>query len=80
MSVFSEPMSAAPSRVVSSSNQSSNNAKEDCPRCHGMRSSDAWDVVGVMKMESAALKKRVSQLEHAQDDALDFLNGLNLVT
>lgn len=47
-----------------------------CPRCHGLSPSEAWDVVGMVKLESACLKERIAELESAQDDALDFLTGL----
>ncbi|EXJ71990.1 uncharacterized protein A1O5_04493 [Cladophialophora psammophila CBS 110553] len=81
VSVFSEALSAAPSQNTSIASpvlKSASMARDDCPRCHGLRSSDAWDVVSMMKMESAALKIRIAELESAQDDALDFLSGLKL--
>jgi hypothetical protein len=77
VSVFSEQLSIAPSHATSLES-SDTPARVDCPRCHGMRPSDAWDVVGVMKIESAALKRRIAVLESAQDDAMDFINGLKL--
>ncbi|OAP56936.1 hypothetical protein AYL99_09048 [Fonsecaea erecta] len=81
VSVFSEALSAAPSQATSIASpvlKSTSLARDDCPRCHGLRPSDAWDVVGMMKEESAALKHRIAELESAQDDALDFLSGLRL--
>jgi uncharacterized coiled-coil protein SlyX len=77
VSIFSEQLSIAPSHATTVESSDSA-ARVDCPRCHGMRPSDAWDVVGVMKMESAALKQRITVLESAQDDAMDLINGLNL--
>ncbi|OCT50769.1 hypothetical protein CLCR_07213 [Cladophialophora carrionii] len=77
VSVFSEQLSIAPSHATSL-DSSDAAARGDCPRCHGMRPSDAWDVVGVMKIESAALKQRIAVLESAQDDAMDLINGLKL--
>jgi hypothetical protein len=50
----------------------------ECQKCHGLRSNEAWDVVSMMKAESQALKERITELEGAQDDALDFLNGLKI--
>jgi hypothetical protein len=73
-SIFSEPMSAAPSITTMASPMK----QEDCPKCHGMKQSDAWDVVNVMRAESAGLKNRIHELENAQEDALDFLNGLKV--
>ena len=83
VSVFSEALSAAPSHSTSFSSpvlKSSNLAypRDECSKCHGLNASEAWDVVGMMKMESGALKQRISELENAQDDALDFLSGLKL--
>lgn len=77
VSIFSEPLSTAPSQATTVESSFPTTTR-DCHRCHGMRPSDAWDVVSVMKLESVALKKRISELESAQDDALDFLDGLNL--
>ena len=76
-SVFSEQLSIAPSQATSA-DPTDTTARIDCPRCHGMRPSDAWDVVGVLKTESAALKQRISILESAHDDAMDLINGTRL--
>ena len=76
-SVFSEQLSIAPSHATTVE-YSDAAARVDCSRCHGMRPSDAWDVVGVMKAESVALKQRITVLENAQDDAMDLINGLKL--
>ncbi|KIW19744.1 hypothetical protein PV08_00318 [Exophiala spinifera] len=82
VSVFSEPLSPASSKTTSAASPVSKvsmmSAREDCPNCHGMHTSEAWDVINVMRAESTALKQRVAQLESAQDDALDFLSGLKL--
>lgn len=83
VSVFSEALSAAPSQdtsVASPAHKSSCStfSNEECQNCHGLSASEAWDVVGMMKMESVALKSRIGQLESAQDEALDFLSGLRL--
>jgi hypothetical protein len=50
----------------------------ECGKCHGLKPSEAWDVISVLKMESMALKERIEELEGAQEDALDFVNGLRL--
>ena len=47
-------------------------------KIRGASSSDAWEVFNLMKVESMALKRRIAELEAAQDDALDFLSGLKL--
>ena len=74
-SVFSEQLSIAPSSFETSDST----PRADCSRCHGMRPSDAWDVVSVMKIESAALKERIAVLEDAQEKALDaIIYGVNL--
>ncbi|RVX69311.1 hypothetical protein B0A52_06905 [Exophiala mesophila] len=82
VSVFSEALSAAPSQDTSIASPTHKPScatfNEECPNCHGLSASEAWDVVGVMKMESVALKRRIGQLECAQDEALDFLSGLRL--
>lgn len=79
VSVFSEAMSAAPSQATSAlSTTSTTYARDNCPKCHGLSESEAWDVIGMMKIESVALKQRIAQLESAQDDALDFLSGLKM--
>lgn len=82
VSVFSEPLSSVPSQTTSIASPVSKvtmmGGREDCPNCHGMHTSEAWDVMNVMRAESTALKQRIAQLESAQDDALDFLSGLKL--
>ena len=50
----------------------------ECQKCHGVKASEAWDVVTMMKAESQALKQRISDLEGANDEALSFLDGLNV--
>ena len=51
-------------------------AVPECQKCHGMRSNEAWEVLGVMKAESTALKERIQILEHANDSALDLLTWM----
>ncbi|EXJ80391.1 hypothetical protein A1O1_08535 [Capronia coronata CBS 617.96] len=79
VSVFSEAISAAPSQATSVAGDANMAyARVTCSRCHGVSESEAWDVMGTMKLEATALKQRISQLENAQEDALDFLSGLKL--
>lgn len=82
ISIFSEALSAAPSHATSISSPvlTPMAHRDECSKCHGHggHATEAWDVVNMMKMESTALKQRISQLENAQDDALDFLSGLKL--
>jgi chromosome segregation ATPase len=49
-------------------------AVKECQNCHGVRRSDAWDVVHVLKEESRALKTRIAQCESANADALMMLD------
>jgi len=52
-------------------------AVPDCQKCHGLRSNnEAWDVLGVMKAESAALKERIQELEKANESAMDLLTWM----
>ncbi|KAL9112881.1 MAG: hypothetical protein Q9227_002958 [Pyrenula ochraceoflavens] len=58
--------------------QSTQTVKPECDICHGVSSSEAWGVMGVMKEESQALKGRITELEKAQEDCLNLLEGLGL--
>jgi hypothetical protein len=51
----------------------------ECKRCRASPS-EAWAVVDVVQLESRALKRRIAELESAQQDALDFLNGLGMAS
>jgi len=52
-------------------------AVPDCQKCHGLRSSnEAWDVLGVIKAESVALKERIQELEKANESAMDLLTWM----
>lgn len=48
-------------------------AVPECQNCHGSRSNEAWEVLDVMKAESAALKERIHVLEQANDSVMDLL-------
>ena len=50
--------------------------QQPCANCHGIRASDAWLVVSVLKEENQALKKRVGELEGALDGCLDVVGRL----
>lgn len=47
-------------------------AVHECQNCHGVRAHEAWDVIGMMKAESTALKQRIEELEQAHDTAFDL--------
>ena len=47
-----------------------------CSNCHGVRASDAWPVLSVLKEENQALKQRVGELEGALDGCLDVVGRL----
>ncbi|KAL8896055.1 MAG: hypothetical protein Q9207_007895 [Kuettlingeria erythrocarpa] len=47
-----------------------------CAQCTGHGDSEAWDLVGILKLENQGLKIRVGQLESTVDDCLDMVKGL----
>jgi hypothetical protein len=51
----------------------------ECKRCQ-VSPSEAWAVVDIVQLESRALKRRIAELESAQQDALDFLSGLGVAS
>lgn len=48
-----------------------------CANCNGVRASEAWSVVGILKEENANLKERVVELEGALDGCLDVVCRLS---
>ncbi|KAJ9196036.1 hypothetical protein DTO166G4_6262 [Paecilomyces variotii] len=48
-----------------------NNSK--CTNCHGIPSSEAWSVVGILKEENKGLKGRIGELETVIDDCLNLV-------
>ena len=52
---------------------------QECQKCHGLRGSEAWDVISMMKIEGHALKERITELEGANDAALDLVLGLKAI-
>ncbi|KAL8840554.1 MAG: hypothetical protein Q9170_001307 [Blastenia crenularia] len=47
-----------------------------CASCKRLGNSEAWDLVGVLKLENQGLKSRLGQLESTVDDCLDMVQGL----
>ncbi|KAL8713685.1 MAG: hypothetical protein Q9220_002211 [cf. Caloplaca sp. 1 TL-2023] len=47
-----------------------------CANCSGVKSSEAWSLVDMLKMENTGLKSRLLQLENTVDDCLDMVKGL----
>ncbi|MCJ1275502.1 hypothetical protein MMC21_003305 [Puttea exsequens] len=47
-----------------------------CTNCTGVKASEAWAVVGILKVENQALKHRVEELEGALDGCLDVVGRL----
>ena len=45
-----------------------------CANCHGVQSSEAWNVVSVLKEENQGMKQRVSQMEVAIDGCLEMVD------
>lgn len=52
---------------------------KECQNCYGVRRSEAWDVVHVLKEESRALKARIAQCESANEDALSLLEIVSTI-
>ncbi|KAI4191741.1 MAG: hypothetical protein LQ346_004625 [Caloplaca aetnensis] len=48
----------------------------NCVQCNGHGDSEAWDLVGILKLENQGLKTRVGQLESTVDDCLNMVKGL----
>lgn len=48
-----------------------------CANCEGVRASEAWNVVSMLKMENDGLKHRVGELEGALDGCLDVVGRLS---
>lgn len=44
-----------------------------CTNCHGVRASEAWSVMGVLKDENKGLKTRLGELELVIDDCLGLV-------
>ncbi|MCJ1459977.1 hypothetical protein MMC28_010356 [Mycoblastus sanguinarius] len=52
-------------------------AQSRCANCDGVRTSEAWSVVDVLKEENTGLKQRVGELEGALDGCLDVVGCLS---
>lgn len=48
----------------------------NCSNCNGMRSSEAWNLVSVLKAENRVLKERVEKMENTLDDCLNVVKRL----
>lgn len=48
-----------------------------CTNCEGVRASEAWGVVSILKEENEVLKHRVGELEGALDGCLDVVGRLS---
>ena len=48
-----------------------------CTNCDGVRASDAWSIVSILKEENEGLKHRVGELEGALDGCLDVVERLS---
>jgi hypothetical protein len=48
---------------------------QSCSNCQGMKVSEAWGVVGMLREENKGLKQRVGQLESEVDACLDLVRG-----
>ena len=48
-----------------------------CTNCEGVRASEAWNVVSILKEENEGLKHRVGELEGALDGCLDVVARLS---
>jgi hypothetical protein len=49
-----------------------------CSNCQGVKVSEAWSVVSMLKAENRGLKDRVGQLEESLDGCLDMVRELGL--
>ncbi|KAK3170094.1 hypothetical protein OEA41_009480 [Lepraria neglecta] len=52
-------------------------SQSSCPNCQGVRASEAWSVLGVLKEENQCLKHRVCELVGALDGCLDVVSRLS---
>lgn len=52
-------------------------SQSSCPNCQGVRASEAWSVLGVLKEENQCLKHRVCELEGALDGCLGVVSRLS---
>ena len=52
---------------------------KECQNCRGIRRSEAWDVVHLLREESRILKARVARCESANEDALSLLEVVSTI-
>ncbi|KAL8728432.1 MAG: hypothetical protein Q9166_005394 [cf. Caloplaca sp. 2 TL-2023] len=71
---------SARSRCQGAETKTSDNAfcspQSQCVNCDGLKDSEAWSLVNILKLENKGLKTRLGQLESTVDDCLDMLKGL----
>ncbi|KAE8150717.1 hypothetical protein BDV25DRAFT_153895 [Aspergillus avenaceus] len=68
----STPRQSAYDRVIKGiASHWMNNSK--CGICHGVPSSEAWSVLGILKEENKGLKERLGELEMVIDDCLSMI-------
>ena len=48
----------------------------ECNKCHGLKESEAWSLLGILKLENLGLKTRLGQLEDTVDDCLGLVKGM----
>ncbi|KAL1967646.1 hypothetical protein VTN77DRAFT_2903 [Rasamsonia byssochlamydoides] len=67
-----QPRLSAYDRVIKGLSSTLGGASK-CSNCHGVRASEAWSVVGVLKEENKGLKSRIGDLESVIDDCLSLV-------
>ena len=49
-----------------------------CPNCEGVKASEAYGIVSMLKMENKGLKQQVQHLEDTLDGCLDLVRGMEV--
>lgn len=70
-------LAAAKGALTSYGQEAPGEPVQVCSNCGGVRASEAWSVVGVLKEENKTLKRRVGELEGALDGCLDVVARLS---
>lgn len=58
--------------------QRGHQASTTCTNCEGVKASEAYGIVSMLKMENTGLKRRVQHLEDTLDGCLDLVQGLGM--
>ncbi|KAL8707052.1 MAG: hypothetical protein Q9225_007852 [Loekoesia sp. 1 TL-2023] len=74
--LFSGSRSGAARRKVTEELSPTAAPDGQCVKCNGLGESEAWNLVGILKLENKGLKTRLGQLESTVDDCLDMVKGL----